>query len=510
MFAIASVCLKNAIIVVCFKKRSVMRKGLVASVLFLFVVCLMPNNGIAQIYAPDKDWGGLTQYFPEEDQDSVFVFFDDNEPGLRAQFSDSSASAYQWYKYDSEINPTIDRFQPLAGQTDSTLMSVSPGGYLVEVVRLSDDSTQVYVAWVMVDDVQLIALSLNSNSCESLGLYLSSSPNFYDVNSFFTYFDLSNYYNPDEDENATNPHQERNLLPLGGYFGSFVFESLNPAVEVPVNVGLPFIDIEFENEQNGKTYGPLADAAYRLTVTNPFGKDDMVVETDEIQAISTKVGLDIYFNTSNDNLPNWVKQDDEFPSEEALLEMKLESTAENADSLFWNIINDDILVKRGGDSIAWSDKSLFSERIESYPPKKYFVPGIFGVEHVSKKVTGNQVCMDTILRPVEVDTSFIDPTANPNVFSPNDDPVNQFFVLKDTETSVTSIKSFKISIVSRWGDKVYEYSGNPKEWEGWNGQVNGDGKPASEGVYFYVIEAVGWDGRKYKGGVYKGFLHLFR
>lgn len=476
-----------------------MRKGLMVSFIVLFVVALQCGGAFSQPYAPDRDWAGLTQY-SAGNQDSIYVFYVDNEPWLRAQFSDSSASSYQWYKYNSNVNPTSDRFQPMTGQTDSLLLTITPGGYMVEVNRTADDSTEFYAAWVMVDNVQLTSLMLNSSTCQTLELYLSTSPNSYDISSQFTYFDLS-----------TDAHHEKVALPSKNYFNNHVFESLNPSVEViPTAVGIPFIQIEFENEQNGKTYGPLFDAAYRLTVTNPFGRGDMIVESEEIQAIATKVGLDIYFNTSIDNLPNWEKQDEPEPNGEALLEMKLESTAENADSLFWNIINDNRLVKKGADSIAWRDESLFGERIESFPPKEYMVPGVFGVEHVSKKTTGHAVCIDTILRTVVVDTSFINPNSIPNVFTPNNDGMNDFFILKEIETSVKSIKSFQITILTRWGNKVYKFSGSPKEWEGWNGKIDGDGKDATEGVYYYVIEAVGWDGRRYRGGVYKGFLHLYR
>ncbi|MDD2195803.1 MAG: gliding motility-associated C-terminal domain-containing protein [Bacteroidales bacterium] len=476
-----------------------MPKSLVTSLIVLLIVSLWSGDAFSQVYAPDSDWAGLTEYSTGT-QDLIYVFFVDNDPWLRAQFSDSSASTYQWYKYDSNVNPTSDRFQLITGQADSLLLNIEPGGYKVEINRTADDSTEFYVVWVMVDDVKLSSLTLSSNTCQALELFLSTSPNSYDINSKFTYFDLS-----------SDSHHEKVALPNKNYFSNHVFESLNPSVEVtPTAVGIPYIDIEFENEHNGKKHGPLFDAAYRLTVTNPFGRGDMVVESDTIPAIATKVGLDIYFNTSIDNLPVWDMQNEPEPNGEALLEMKLESTAENADSLFWNIINDELLFKKGADSIVWRDKSIFDERIESFPPKEYMVPGLFGVEHVSKKTTSHAVCMDTILLAVEVDTSFIKPESIPNVFTPNNDGMNDFFTIKEIETNVKSIKSFQITILSRWGNKVYKFSGNPKEWEGWNGKINGDGKDVDEGVYFYVIEAIGWDGRRYKGGVYKGFLHLYR
>lgn len=478
-----------------------MRKNLVFYTILLTILLIGHKQTLSQIYAPDRDWAGATQYAATSIQDSIFVFYQGNEAWLQAKFSDDSPATYQWYRYNPEVSPTDNRFVPLTGETGSTLLSASPGGYRVKVHNGLIDSVEYYVAWVMIDDVKLNTLTLNSNMCNSLGLYLSTSPNFYDINSQFAYFDIS-----------SSAHHERVALPGNSYFTNHVFESLNPSLEVPTIVpGLPFIDVEFVNEQNGKTYGPLLDAAYRLTVASPFGRGDMVVETDEISAIATKVGLDLFFNTSFDNLPNWEIQNDDLPRSEALLEMQLISTAENADSLFWNIINDEYLVlKKKADSIAWRDQSRVDERIESYPPKKFFVPGVFGVEHVSKKISAEAICFDTLLRQVVVDTSYINPSSIPNVFSPNGDGVNDFFILKEMETAVTSIKTFHITILNRWGKKVYEFSGNPREWEGWNGKINGKGSDATEGVYFYIIDATGWDNRRYRDEGYKGYLHLYR
>jgi hypothetical protein len=57
---------------------------------------------------------------------------------------------------------------------------------------------------------------------------------------------------------------------------------------------------------------------------------------------------------------------------------------------------------------------------------------------------------------------------------------------------------------------VYRYVGDPREWEGWNGKIDGTKGDAPTGVYYYVIDAVGWDGVRYRNGQYKGFLHLYR
>lgn len=473
------------------------------SFLVAFILLWISQNAFSQLYAPARNWVSATQYVAADQQDSVFLYFSSSSNPvlgkLRAQFSDSSASTYTWYKYYENL-PVSQRFQEMQGVNDSLITNVDRGGYKVKVTRIVDDSTQFYTAWMMIDDVEIVSLDMWDKRCERLILEMKTLPlNSWDISQLFTYFDLS-----------LPTHQEKSVLATGGYFRNNQFSSNNVPVEsvIPTLSSSPFIYIEFQSDLNGRIHGPLKDATYTITVNNPFGGSNLVATTPTIGAISTKSDFEIYFNKSDDVLPNWEVQSGNNPNGEALLEMKLESKAENADSIFWRIINDPFLFLRGGDSIVWRDSSLFEISAESLPPKERMVPGFYNIEHISLKMPAG--CRDTLYKIVEVDTSFIKLDAIPNVFSPNGDGMNDFFVLKDAETSVMSIKMFQITIFSRWGNKVYEYSGDPKVWEGWNGKINNTNGDASPGVYYFVIDAIGWDGKRFRGGQYKGFLHLFR
>lgn len=76
----------------------------------------------------------------------------------------------------------------------------------------------------------------------------------------------------------------------------------------------------------------------------------------------------------------------------------------------------------------------------------------------------------------------------PNAFSPrNEDGVNDLW-----KVTYSSIVSFECSIFNRTGRCLYSYN-NPAD--GWDGRYGGKLVPA--GVYFYVIKALGADGRKY-------------
>jgi gliding motility-associated-like protein len=77
----------------------------------------------------------------------------------------------------------------------------------------------------------------------------------------------------------------------------------------------------------------------------------------------------------------------------------------------------------------------------------------------------------------------------PNIITPNNDEVNDFFPNWDFE------KPVRIEIFDRWGSAYFTHDGVLER--GWNG-TDLSGNPAPEGVYFYAIEI---EGKVYKGNV---------
>lgn len=78
----------------------------------------------------------------------------------------------------------------------------------------------------------------------------------------------------------------------------------------------------------------------------------------------------------------------------------------------------------------------------------------------------------------------------PNAFTPNGDGVND-----EWKVGYRSLLSFHCTIFDRYGNELYSFS-DPNG--GWDGKYKG--KTVKPGVYFYVIEAKGADGKKYKKG----------
>ncbi len=88
----------------------------------------------------------------------------------------------------------------------------------------------------------------------------------------------------------------------------------------------------------------------------------------------------------------------------------------------------------------------------------------------------------------------------PNVFTPNNDLVNDYFAL-DANTTQTCLEyDFEIIIYDRWGTPVYESTDLFFKWDG----KDKNGNVYDTGVYFYTVKTSLTD------IVLKGFVHLQR
>ncbi|MEI7676615.1 MAG: gliding motility-associated C-terminal domain-containing protein [Bacteroidales bacterium] len=106
----------------------------------------------------------------------------------------------------------------------------------------------------------------------------------------------------------------------------------------------------------------------------------------------------------------------------------------------------------------------------------------------------NNSCLDsTQTFTVEVTESSLN---MPNAFSPNGDGKNDVFLV-----AYKSILKFNGWIFNRWGNELFTWTDPAK---GWDGKIGG--RYATPGVYFYVIEAEGSEGKKYN---LKGAVNVF-
>jgi len=95
------------------------------------------------------------------------------------------------------------------------------------------------------------------------------------------------------------------------------------------------------------------------------------------------------------------------------------------------------------------------------------------------------VSMDSVIIRVNEPLSYLN---IPNVFSPDNDEWNNVFAFESE-----GIEYFKGTIYNRWGTKIAELH---SVYESWDGRTE-SGSLATEGVYYYIIHAIGEDNRTY-------------
>ncbi len=88
----------------------------------------------------------------------------------------------------------------------------------------------------------------------------------------------------------------------------------------------------------------------------------------------------------------------------------------------------------------------------------------------------------------KVQFEFEHPVYVPNVFTPNDDPYNQYFEIKN----IPLYKDSKLVVVDRWGMTVFKTDGYKNDW---------DGPGLSSGVYYFILNLNRNNSKTIKGTV---------
>ncbi len=263
---------------------------------------------------------------------------------------------------------------------------------------------------------------------------------------------------------------------LNGFIGTSEFNYYDPDDNSTINLNNgtkfewtsdPDSDIPYPTlELNPVTYRPpYEDTWYYLTVT------DSMACSDKASLFYESIVAKAEFEPDPD-------------IGEAPLEVSFSNSSENAVEFKWRFGDDSTSI------------------LELPEPHTYYIPGDY---YVILEVRSEAGCIEqTDSVKITVEPSELDV---PNVFTPNGDGYNDYFIV-----SSKSLRTLHMKIMSRDGRKIYDFKGEGDklhEWQGWDGKVGGS-RDASPGIYYYIIEATGWDDVEYKSKIYRGVLHLFR
>jgi gliding motility-associated-like protein len=435
-----------------------------ASFLFLVFILLAPFVGRTQITSV-ADAVVSTEYSGGS-QDNIYIFCGakgDRKAYLTATEPNGETASFEWTKYNSSTG-SFDFHISESGNSSSTIPDLENGCYRVKITSTSGENT--YTAWVFNNFIEATAV-IPESDCTSFLLEGSfESPS-------LVYTDLSN----------GQPLELTKDIKVEWREGQSVFSRI----------------VSYRNYAP-----PTKDTNYTFEVSDRFGCKGQANVT--YVSVVTKASFEFTIPDQRSDKPE---------KKEAPLSVTFTNTSENGDpgKYEWFIFKDLQKIKDEKEAGTFKD-SIMDVIYNDSPVYTFEETGEYKVKLVSKHVSEFNTCTDTFYRPenIIIEASFLDA---PNVFTPNGDGINDKYAIK-----FFSMKSVKITIFNRWGKILHKWESNnvrgffntaSPEGENydvqsvWDGKVGG--KLATPGVYYYVAEGIGRDGKKKKAN---GFFHLFR
>ncbi len=432
----------------CFILRVYIYHMLLRKTVFIISPFITLFTGFAQIYSPDPHYSDTVQYSPYKD--SVFVF---NEPNygdrisiiLAADSPDSTDGwAFVWSKYDTSLRD-YTFFLATSGIRSEVDTITSFAGY--RVVRSKGAITDTSQVWVIFHDYKAEIDDVN-------GVYFTCTT--ISITSFEpqgTY----RYFVPGQDStiNITTTYRitwekdtEEGSLPSNRFINALV---TNP----------PYENTTYVQKLRDNRFGlERTDSLYFIAIRSKAGLGIDTVPLYDRNYYPEKYGN--YYGTRYYSSLN----SEEYPGPAKF--MFFDDGSKNAARFKLNFGD-------GEDTTFYSSNDTIIH--------EYYFPGTYKATLFTYAPKPNE-CVDSAFIERTVANAF-DSLVFPDVFTPNCDGDNDYFRTHDV-----SIYSFSIVIFNRYGRKVHEFSGNIRDWEGWDGRIMDSKRRAVEGIYYYVVDMV--------------------
>jgi len=431
------------------------------------ILCLFSlQMARAQISSSTADWVDSLAYEESPARDPLFIFYQlygvSKTGSLSATLPGPASYNFDWSIYNPELNGFDPPFSSETGVTSSDVRDLEEGGYQVRVWNGTTTDT-VMTAWVMLDEF-LAEVEKDANdmlpaykyTCDFLVISGVVSPD------TIMYYDLISH----------NPIER-----ISGY--RFKWTSDNEDLKIPNDTIILDPNISFQP--------PYEDTWYILTAIDQYGMTE--VDSVYYESIQTKATFTVeYYDKvaeeyDSELTGDWSAPDPDNPkgSTDAMLTVRFDNISKNGASFEWVFLDTIGGIKQ---SETTYDTATYVE-FTYETADEYYYPYM-----VSTSEAG---CIDTFL--VE-EAIFVVPSKLeiPNVFSPNGDQRNDVWMFKHQ-----SLEKCRITIVDRTGKVAYKIEiEDIYSWDGWDGNMHNSDRKAPEGQYYYVVEALGYDGMEYR------------
>ncbi len=463
------------------------------TLLFLFI-CAIVSPTVAQVLFANADFKDSTRYSKiGAKQDSIYVFFKRDNAKLIAK--NSSNTSFKWEKYNSSDN-SYQLFRQENNVKEDIVATPDSGCYRVII-----NNRDTLRCWVIVDNFS-VRTTIVANDCNALLLLAEISPS--NLTRPYYYYDLENRYSTTGTPRIIiYPHVGTPYIsttPASGHITWKSEEDIFPDVKEP--------SLSWTTTRNPiiNNPPPLVDSRYFLTLKNHFGNQT----SDTTALIEAKAAYPISKIKTKSIKEGVLTEWKDEKTGKAPLFLQLAHDSKNTDTTIWKLYDNKYDFNLQNQLPALLFEPIRQAKNESTIDIDYaYQPGVYSVVLYAKNKFG---CIDSLVDSLAVDSFLIDPSIIPTAFSPNEDGINDIFTMMAEESKFSSVWYLKIIIFNRSGQIMYDYEGK----EGyinfqWNGKYKNSDTYCPSGVYYYYIEARGWD--KYKHEKYekfKGFVHLFR
>lgn len=407
----------------------------------------------AQIYSPSAV-GSATVYKISGKADSIFVFSSNNpDKSIIAHLPDSTDATFEWSYYQ-----TGGEYNIIASETGkiSVIDTITSNlGY-----RLVINGIDTFRCWVFVYDFNVVITStindtipngdINCRTISFIKAQITDNDLYYHnlvTNKQEEFKPKNNIVWSSNQKDASNPQPSY---------------SLQVSVEEPYWLNTWYIITVTNDDTKQKR----SDSAFYKSV-RPHAEFEepeyLTLDNRDYYPDQDSLYYKYFYNSAT-----YLKK-----SAPALY--LFTNKSENADEFTWIFGDDSIKVKNDKDSV----------------PHEYKLPGTYYAYLVAKRNVDflYDPCYDTFPR-IESDTNkilvdqaqSIDSTQIPNVFTSKHKTNWRF-------KEDVSVSDVEIAIFNRFGNRVYHFKGNIRDWPGWDGSNNGKRK-VNTGVYFFVVKKI--------------------
>lgn len=380
--------------------------------------------------------------------------------------------AGNYWAYVTDVNGCEDSIMIDLGQPDSLY-----GNFTVKDILCFGDSTGAIIVDSVSNAVGTVSYFWNLSGVVPNPPSTSNIANGLPVGTYVLNIQDALCYNQYEFTLVQNPaivFAEFGSEPA--YCRMFSYQSGNGVVFASASGGVPDYEYEWINlgtgaSTNNTTWGGLNPGTYQMTVTDDVGCQ--LVQTIELDSVSPIADFDVIS----------AQLDASTLSGTAIVCAEFDNNSQyfanpndpNADTtFFWEL----------GYNLPWQISHDVEERFDTC----YYSEGQYEVCLVALNKNG---CSDTACKILTIYDFPI--LVAPNVFTPGDDDnINDFF---EFDSKQTAIVEFECTIYDRWGKEMFVFTSITDKWDG----TTKSGKPATDGVYFYIYKAKASNSTEFEG-----------